>query len=97
MSAIRVTSEELQAVAAQLGRGSVEVAQQLGAMESRVRGLVDAEWTGAASDAFRDLWDQWQRGAGDLREALDGISRMLGQAARAYQDTEDQLAGQLRG
>ena len=97
MSSIRVTSEELQGVSAQLGRGSVEVAQQLGAMESQVRGLVDAEWTGAASDAFRDLWDQWQRGARDLRDALDGIAQMLGQAARAYQDTEDQLAGQLRG
>ncbi|MBW3581292.1 MAG: WXG100 family type VII secretion target, partial [Actinobacteria bacterium] len=51
----------------------------------------------AASDSFRSLWDQWHTGAAQVREALDGISQMLGQAARTYEDTESQLAQQLRG
>lgn len=97
MPAIKVTSEQLQSVSSQLQRGSEDVSQQLGSMESQVKGLVDAEWQGAASDSFRDMYDKWHRGARDVKEALDGISTMLGQAARTYQDTEDQLATQLRG
>ena len=97
MPAIKVTSEQLQSVSSQLRRGSEDVSQQLGSMESQVKGLVDAEWQGSASDAFRDLYDKWHRGARDVKEALDGISTMLGQAATTYQDTENQLSAQLRG
>ena len=97
MPAINVTSEQLQSVSSQLQRGSDDVSQQLSAMEAQVKALVDADWTGAASDSFRSLWDQWHTGAAQVREALDGISQMLGQAARTYADTESQLAQQLRG
>lgn len=97
MPAIKVTSEQLQTVSSQLNAGSEEVSQQMASMESKVKSLVDADWNGAASDSFRDLWDKWHKGAADVKEALTGISQMLGQAARTYQDTEDQLARQLRG
>lgn len=97
MPAIKVTSEELQSVSSQLQSGSQEVSQQLSSMESRVKALVDADWQGAASDSFRDLWDKWHRGAADVQEALTGISQMVNQAARSYEDTESQLASQLRG
>jgi WXG100 family type VII secretion target len=94
---IKVTSEQLSSVASQLQSGSGEVESQLASMRSQVSGLVDADWAGAASDSFRDLWEQWHTGASQLREALEGIHQMLSQAARAYQETEDQLAAQLRG
>ncbi|MGH8998927.1 MAG: WXG100 family type VII secretion target [Acidimicrobiia bacterium] len=97
MGTIKVTSEQLSSTASQLASGSGEVENQLSTMRSQVSSLVDADWAGAASDSFRDLWDQWQTGASQLREALDGIHKMLTQAAQAYQDTEDQLASQLRG
>ena len=97
MSMIKVTSEELRSTSADLQRGSEDVAQQLQSLEGKVRSLVDAEWSGAASDAFRDLWSQWHQGASQVREALDGISGMLSRAAQAYQDTEDELANRLRG
>ena len=97
MGVIKVTSEQLTSVASQLQSGSGEVETQLATMRSQVSGLVDADWAGAASDSFRDLWDKWQSGATQLREALDGIHQMLSQAATAYQETEDKLASQLRG
>jgi WXG100 family type VII secretion target len=96
VSTLKVTSEQLRAVSSQLASGKADVEQQLASMEGQVRGLVDADWTGAASDAFRDLWDKWHSGAAQLRDALEGISQMLGQTAQAYQDTEDQLAQQMR-
>ncbi len=97
MPAIKVTSEQLQSVSTQLQAGSEDVSQQLASMESQVRALVDAEWQGAASDSFRDMYEKWHRGARDVKEALDGISQMLAQAAITYQETEDQLARQMSG
>jgi WXG100 family type VII secretion target len=96
MARIQVTSEELQSVSGNLVTGSQDVSTRLGSMESQVKALVDANWQGAASDSFRDLWDRWHVGATQLREALDGISQMLAAAAVAYQETEDQLSSQMR-
>lgn len=31
------------------------------------------------------LWEEWQRSAAGLKDALDGISRLLGSAATQYQ------------
>ncbi|MGH8907525.1 MAG: WXG100 family type VII secretion target [Egibacteraceae bacterium] len=97
MAIIKVTSDQLRSVSNQLRTGSDDVSQQLQSMESQVKALVDADWEGAASDSFRDLWDQWHTGARQVKEALDGISQQLGTAAQTYQDTEDQLAAQMRG
>ncbi len=97
MPAIKVTSEQLQSVSSQLQSGSEEVSQRLESMRSQVQALVDADWQGAASDSFRELWEQWHVGARQVKEALDGIAQMLGQAARTYEETEAQLAAQMRG
>ena len=97
MPAIKVTSEQLQSVSSQLQRGSEDVSQQLSSMEGQVKGLVDADWQGAASDSFREMYDKWHRGARDVKDALEGISQMLAQAAKTYQETEDQLSNQMRG
>lgn len=97
MATIKVTSEQLSTVASQLAAGSNEVESQLSTMKGQVAGLVDADWGGAASDSFRDLWDKWNSGANQLHEALEGIHQMLSSAANAYQETEDKLAQQLRG
>jgi WXG100 family type VII secretion target len=97
MTTLKVTSEQLHSVSSQLSTGKEDVEQQLATMESKVKSLVDADWSGAASDSFRDLWDKWHSGAGQIRDALQGISDMLNETAKAYQETEDALATQLRG
>lgn len=96
MAAIQVTSEQLQSTSSELKSGSEEVAQQLNTMESKVKSVVDADWKGAASDSFREMWDQWQQGAAQVKEALDGISDMMAKAAQTYEETETQLANQMR-
>jgi len=97
MTTLKVTSEQLLSVANQLSAGKEDVEQQLLSLESKVKSLVDADWSGAASDSFRDLWDRWHTGANQIRDALQGISQMLTETAKAYQATEDQLTSQLRG
>jgi len=96
VSTIKVTSEQLESTASSLASGEQEITGKLGQLQSMVQTLVDADWQGAASNSFHELWQQWHSGATQIQEALIGISRMLGQTGQVYQQTEDKLAAQLR-
>jgi WXG100 family type VII secretion target len=97
MSAIKVTAEDLSRVSGSLRTGAEDIQGKLSSMESQVNALISADWQGSASSAFNDLYTKWHSGAKQLREALDGISQMLQKSGDAYQQTEDQIASQLRG
>jgi WXG100 family type VII secretion target len=91
MALIKVTSEDLATVASQLSSGSEEIDSQLNTMRGLVQSLVASDWQGAASSAFDTLYQQWNTSAANLREALDGISRLVANAATAYANTEQQI------
>ncbi len=91
MALIKVTSEDLATVAAQLSSGSEEIDSQLARMRGLVQSLVSSDWQGAASSSFDSLYQQWNTSAANLREALDGISRLVANAATAYANTEQQI------
>ncbi|AZI58833.1 WXG100 family type VII secretion target [Nakamurella antarctica] len=97
MSMIKVTSTELDAVSTQLTATSGDISTQLSSARGHVDGLVNEGWAGAASLSFKELYEEWNRSADQLKVALDGIAAQLKAAAKAYQDTEDSLASQLRG
>ena len=97
MALIKVTSEELASAATQLSVGSQEIESQLSSMRSLVQSLVASNWQGAASSAFDGLYQQWNTSAANLREALDGISRLVGNAATAYANTEQQIQQSMQG
>ena len=97
MSQIKVTSEELISTSHSLANGASHVADELSTLRSKVESLIGAQWNGAASQSFHELWQKWHQGAAQVHDALDGISKMLAGAGRVYQDTEDQLATNLRG
>jgi WXG100 family type VII secretion target len=94
---IKVTSEDLANTAAQLSRGSQEIDAQLASMRNLVQSLVASDWQGAASSAFDGLYQQWNTSAASLREALDGISRLVANAATAYANTEQQIQQSMHG
>jgi WXG100 family type VII secretion target len=94
---IKVTSEDLAGTAAQLSRGSQEIDAQLASMRNLVQSLVASDWQGAASSAFDGLYQQWNTSAASLREALDGISRLVANAATAYANTEQQIQQSMHG
>lgn len=95
MSLIRVTSEELHSLSGQVQAGSSSIQDQLGRMASEVSGVVGGEWQGNASSQFHTLWDEWQRSAAGLKDALDGIARLLNQAGTQYQTTEDAIRSSM--
>jgi WXG100 family type VII secretion target len=97
MSMIKVTSEDLANTATQLSRGSQEIESQLSVMRNLVQALVASDWQGAASSAFDSLYQQWNTSAAGLREALDGMSRLVSNAATAYANTEQQIQQSMHG
>jgi WXG100 family type VII secretion target len=97
VSTIKVTSEQLESTASALASGEQEISAKLSQLQSMVQTLVDADWQGCASSSFQELWQQWHSGATQVQQALLGISQMLGKTGQVYQQTEDQLAAQLRG
>jgi WXG100 family type VII secretion target len=95
MSLIRVTSEELHSLSGQVMAGSGSIQDQLARMAGEVSGIVGGEWQGTASSQFNTLWDEWQRSAAGLKDALDGISRLLAHAGTQYQTTEDAIRSSM--
>ena len=66
-------------------------------MQGDVSSVLGGEWQGAASGQFQSLWEEWQRSAAGLRDALDGIAQLLGSAATQYQLTEDGIKATMVG
>jgi WXG100 family type VII secretion target len=91
MALIKVTSEDLANASVQLSTGSQEIDTQLNTMHNLVQELVNSDWQGAASSSFENLYHEWDVSAANLRQALDGISKLLGQAASSYASTEQQI------
>jgi WXG100 family type VII secretion target len=91
MGLIRVTSEDLHSLSGQVATGSVSIQDQLSRLQSEVHSVVGGDWQGAASSQFNALFEEWQKSAAGLKDALDGISRLLGHAATQYQSTEDAI------
>jgi WXG100 family type VII secretion target len=97
VSLIKVTSEELHTLSGNVQTGSAQIQDQLTRMQGEVSGVLGGDWQGSASGQFHALWEEWQRSAAGLRDALDGISRLLGSAATQYQLTEDGIRATMAG
>lgn len=87
-------SVELSYAAFEKGIGDVRTACDLletdvTGIDKRVRGFVDAGWSGLAADAFVEAWDEWKAAADDVHEALDGMGELLGAALRDFIAQDD--------
>ncbi|OLT00612.1 hypothetical protein BJF90_34230 [Pseudonocardia sp. CNS-004] len=83
-------SEELRQQAAEVKAGAGEVNDILSRMTGRIQTLASS-WEGAASAAFQARWQEWQVGAAQVQQAMDGMGIFLDEAARTYEETEDSL------
>ena len=88
---LRLTQGELQARAASLRNGAGEIEGQLSQMSSQISSLVSQDWEGQARDSFQALWQEWQSGARQCHEALQGISQLLDTAGRSFEQTESDV------
>jgi WXG100 family type VII secretion target len=90
MGLLKVTAEDLHQLAGSVARGSADIDQELSGLRGQLTPLA-SEWEGAASAKFQQLWDEWQKSAAGLREALDGIGKLLSSAADTYSQAEQSV------
>lgn len=92
---ITVTPEQLQSISGQLSSGEAEIESILGQLANQVAPL-GTDWVGQAQAQFEQLWEQWQRDAKGLQEALTGIAQLTAKAADTYATTEQGIASTFR-
>jgi WXG100 family type VII secretion target len=90
MAIIDVESAELRQQAQSVKNGAAEVNELVTRLTGQVQDLA-GRWRGSASEGFQGLWDEWQRSATQLREAMQGIGDFLQQAAETYEQAEDSI------
>jgi 6 kDa early secretory antigenic target len=90
-SGIKVTPEQLQGVAGQLRGGAGSVDEALAQLARAVAPL-GSDWAGDAQLRFQQLWEQWQRDARGLHEALTGMAELMTKASGTYASAEQSVA-----
>lgn len=96
MTAFRVTPAELVQLSQQVQGTSGQIEAELGGLRSRVL-PISATWSGQAQDRFQVLYEEWNRNAQGLQQALAGISALLAQAGASYDEAERRIAGSFTG
>lgn len=96
MTAFRVTPAELVQLSQQVQGTSGQIEAELGGLRSRVL-PISGTWSGQAQDRFQVLYEEWNRNAQGLQQALAGISALLAQAGASYDEAERRIAGSFTG
>ncbi len=88
---IRVTPEQLAAVAGQLQGGAGSIESTLAQLAGNVAPL-GSDWAGVAQGRFMQLWEQWQTSQRQLHQALTEMSVLMNRAGGAYEQNEQAVA-----
>lgn len=90
-SQFQVDTDRIAGAAGDITRISTEIDTQVAAMMGRLTGLQDA-WQGSAAQRFQAVAGEWRATQAKVRESLDQIARLLGQAGQQYAAAEQQNA-----
>lgn len=93
-SQFQVDTDRIQGAAGDIGRISAEIEGQVQAMMAKLGSLQDA-WRGTAASRFQQVTQDWQATQRQVRESLDRISALLGQAGQQYAEAEQQNAARF--
>lgn len=96
MPNLKVTPGQLAALGTTVARVSTEVRGEHQSLKGQLSPLFGADWSGAAASQFAALYEQFDRHARGMSDALDGVGRLLGQAGAAYADVEQQITASFR-
>ncbi len=98
MASIHVDYEQLQSTASQLKSGQQEMEAQLGRLKSLVDSLVSSGFvTQLASGKFQQSYEQWNSGAKNVMDGLEGMSSFLNTAIAQHQQLDQQLSQSTGG
>lgn len=97
MPNVNVTYAEMQSAASQLRAGQQQIESDLARLKSMIDSLVASGYvTDASSKQFDASYTEFNSGATRMMEGLTGMGQYLDAAARAFQETDTQLAATLK-
>lgn len=94
MAEILIQPEECRTEAGNMASAAEEARASFDDMRGRLDALSES-FRGRAQTAFDAKYGEWEQGATQVIEALEGLSQWLEGAANALEDTDSQIAGQL--
>lgn len=96
MSDIQVNYEEVKASASRLDREREEITAKLQELDRMIDGLVQGAFkTQTASPRFKDSFNQWNSGARNVIEGLQGMTAFLNKAVQGHQELDSNLSSGL--
>ena len=96
MTSLKVTPTQLETLGGTTHRVCADVRGAHQQLTAQLAPLFGADWVGAAAAQFAGLYEDFDRHAKGLCDALDGIAALLVRAGASYADVEQQIAASFR-
>lgn len=94
---LKVTPEQLKTLSGNVHRTATDVSSSHHTLKGQLSPLFGADWSGKASAQFTTLYDQFDKNAKGMNEALVGIGHLLNSAGTTYASAEQQISASFRG
>jgi WXG100 family type VII secretion target len=96
MPGLKVTPSQLAGLGGTASRVAAEVRSQQQSLTGQLGPLFGADWSGTAATQFAALYEQFERGARGMSDALEGIGQLLTRAGAAYAQVEQEITASFR-
>jgi WXG100 family type VII secretion target len=97
MANLNVTYGDMQSAAGQLNAGEQQINSDLARLKKLIDNLVASGYvTDSSSRQFQASYEEFNAGATKMIAGLTGMSQYLNSAAKAFQETDSQLASALK-
>ncbi len=97
MANVNVTYGDMQSAAGQLKAGEQQINSDLARLKKLIDNLVASGYvTDSSSKQFQASYEQFNSGATKMIAGLNGMGQYLNSAAKAFQETDSQLASALK-
>lgn len=96
MTGFKVTPDQLETLGATVSRVSTQVRGEHQSLRGQLGPLFGADWSGSAAAQFTTLYEQFDRNARGMSDALDGIGQLLNRAGVAYAGVEAEVTASFR-
>jgi WXG100 family type VII secretion target len=97
MANVNVTYGDMQSAAGQLKAGEQQINSDLARLKKLIDNLVASGYvTDSSSKQFQASYEQFNAGATKMIAGLNGMGQYLNSAAKAFQETDSQLASALK-
>ncbi len=95
MSEILLKAEDARATATDVKTSATDTQSDFDSLKTKLSGLTDS-FRGESQKAFEEKYDEWHTSAKGLLEALEGLGDFLNAAADTIEQTDQDIAGQLK-